>query len=74
MKKDDTENIEGIDILELEYSAILGEVRERKAAKLKTFQILLALHCILTADNFTIIYGEVEEHAAPAAGGLPGDT
>ena len=40
MKKDDPENTEGIDILELEYGAILGEVREREAAKLKTFKIL----------------------------------
>ena len=38
MKKDDPENTEGIDILELEYGAILGEVCEREAAKLKKNQ------------------------------------
>ena len=40
MKEDDPENTEGIDTLELEYGAILGEVCEREAAKLKTFKIL----------------------------------
>ena len=40
IKEDDSENIEGINSLEKEYGAILGEVCERDAAKLNTFQIL----------------------------------
>ena len=40
MKEEDPDNTEGIDILELEYGAILGEFCQREAAKLKTFKIL----------------------------------
>ena len=69
MKEDDPENTEGIDTLELEYGAILGEVCEREAAKLKKNQNpprqnpskgMIALEKKLSGyTNATMIYGEV---------------
>ena len=84
MKEEDPDNTESIDPLEKEHGSILGEVCEREAAKLKTFKILhdekpskgmIALEKKLSGyTNVTLIYGDIEEHAAPAAGGLLCDT
>ena len=84
VKEDDPENLESINLLEQEYGVILGEVCEREATKPKTFQILhdekpsrgmIQLEKKLSGyTNITMIYDKLEDHAAPAAGGLPGDT
>ena len=78
-KDDDNTSDHEIDLLEEEHWKILKKVCERENAKLKTFKILqdekptkgmLALKKKLTGyTNVSMLYGPVEEHTSPAAGG-----